>query len=215
MFPAQGFLQPGLQDDGMVMLVITSTQKITFPAGVSRVELWLQGGGASSSNTRGGQNELIMSGNGGACAVSSIAVSPSVEYTVIIGAASSVPDNSVQSYGVAGNDSMFVGAGLPTIIAQGGTPGNSTTQAVALNAQLSIPGEYGMDMVTPGQILHVAGGSVFGGGGRAFGTTVLCPSNAYGSGGHPPSSLIDNTSSALPGNPGRAGVAVIRYKGKV
>lgn len=206
-FPKEGIPHPGLQDDGMVMVIITTSQKFNFPPGVTRAEVRVQGGGASSSGGATGNTSQNYAGNAGALGYSSIPVEPNFDYFAVIGGVSVAPGAASGSSGTAGNDTLFTGPSL-AMLAQGGTVGNSNSQAVATGVQVSVPG--GLSTSLGAQNFLMGGTSAYGGGGRigpAANSAV-----AYGSGAAPPSI---SANSGLAGNNGPAGVIEIRYKGKV
>lgn len=208
MFPKTPFPRPELQDDGMVLLVLTASQKVNFPPGVKRAEIRVQASGASSS---GGQ-AVPFSGNGGACGWSSITIDSSQDYFAIVGAASAAPGAASNSGGNPGNDSLFTGPNL-LMTAKGGTVGTNAvpmTQAIATGCQTSIPGGYALHI--PNLAIDISGCSSYGPGGIVI-FAVYSPSSAFGTGGVPP--VGGNTPNNLAGNPGNPGVIEIRYKGAV
>lgn len=207
-FPKEAIPHPALQDDGVVLVVLTTTQKFNFPPGVTTAEIEVQGGGAASSGGAVANVTAVYSGHAGACGISVITVDPNVDYLAVVGAASIAPGAASASAGTAGNLSSFSGRGIVTITGAGGLDGSTNVQAVATGAQVSIPGGFAIQ-VPPG--FHMGGTSRFGCGGRYGGSAGYAPSASYGSGSAPP---LATANSGLAGNNGQPGVITIRYRGQ-
>jgi hypothetical protein len=120
------------------LIVITSTQTVTLPAWVTKMELTLVNGGD------GGNNGAGTAGNGGAGGVSIVSVTPGTAYTATVGAGGLPPAGS-------GGTSSFAGSGLTTI-----TPANST---------LKVPGGSYTSSGGGGSLMAPTGSTGYGAGG--------------------------------------------------
>lgn len=204
MYPKEGIPHPALQDDGMVQIIVTTTTPVTFPAGVTRAEIMITGGGSSSGVSPALTNPNA--GHAGATGISIIDVDPSVTYSAVIGSGGLTTAGGA----LAGGATSFSGRGITTMIAQGGPAPQteiSTTniaQAIATGCQISIPGGMGFT-VNSGTSLSVGGAAFMGGLSRYNAPT------GYGDGA-PNGGVNSGAVTSLPGMPGRL---IIRYKGKV
>lgn len=113
----------------------TSSTTWTCPAGVTSVdaEVWGAGGGG------GGDGSVNVGGSGGGGGAYSkeinISVTPSSDYTVLIGNGGSAGTNSNQANGGAGGDSYFINTS--TVLAKGGGGGKYyySTPSVGIGGQ--------------------------------------------------------------------------------
>lgn len=194
-----------------VIVVITSSQTFTVPAGVYWIKIKLYGGGGSGAyNTTG-----FSSGAGGEGANSEgiYPVIPGNTYTVVIGIGGVAPTSS-GGPGVAGGDSSFVGSGINIVAGggQGGQAGSGSANAggaggIATGGQINTPGSFGGDGtqtgISPGGPGGCGAGQGAGRGSSGFNTGVSATGTfgASGGGGGPNAT----------GGGGAPGCAIIEY----
>ena len=150
------------------LVVIASTATWTPPAGVTRAEITVQDGGASSGTHT--SNPQI-GGSGGKSSISVIAVDPAVTYTATVGSGGTGAAAATATPSAPGGASSFSGAGIAAISSTSGqinVPGGPPTSP-------SIEGFGGASMLCPatqfGQSATGYGGGGGGAGGAAAGTS--------------------------------------------
>jgi hypothetical protein len=150
------------------MVVITTTQTWTCPAGVTKAEITVVNGGqAGAANTGGVSTEYMASGRGGDAGISVLtSLSPGSNYTVTVGAGT--------TSGVApsmGGASSFAGPGITTL--------------TTANAMIKVPGGKGGPWggdgpgLGGGSMLAPQGSTGYGAGGTGGNTSNI---NSGGSG---------------------------------
>lgn len=168
------------------MVVITSTQSWTPPAGKVKAEITIVNGGASSA-TRTDTN-TVTAGDGGAASISTIAIDPAVTYTATIGAGGAGPAAGTTLPSNAGGASSFAGSGITTL--------TGTSGAVVVPGGKAIPATnathgYGGSSLLAAMAITEAGRGYGGGAGAGF-----SPSGGY---------------NGAAGANGAAGVIIIKY----
>jgi hypothetical protein len=170
--------QPGFSN----LLVITTTQTWTPPAGVTKAEITvIDGGYSGATNNASGTSS---SGRGGDTSVSIRTVNPAVTYTATIGSGGVGPAAGSTASPVAGGASSFSGSGLTTL--------------TTANGDLNIPGGAGAISSTS-NTLGCGGG------------TLYAPLGSANSIGVAPGQGGGGAGAGVAGRNGAAGAIIIRY----
>ena len=126
------------------MVVLTSTQSWTVPAGTTKLDVIVVDGGASGTGTTGITGGMGAGGKGGNGGRSIVAVTPGTACTATIGAGGASSANGTN----AGGTTSFAGSGFTTI-----TSANATLKIPGGNsgffANNTSPGNGGGTMVAP------------------------------------------------------------------
>lgn len=151
------------------MVVLTTTQTWTPPAGKVKAEITIQDAGSSSAVNPGNGS---YGGAGGKASISTIAIDPAVTYTATVGAGGVGPAAGSGAGSVAGGTSSFSGSGISTLTSSSGAivvPGGSTWGSTNNG-----PTVGGGSLLSPAVGFGSAGG--YGAGG--FGTNGSLPGNS-------------------------------------
>lgn len=177
-------------------LVLESSQSWTPPLGVTRIEVEVGGGGASSGRTTGGAQASPGAPAGGT-AIKTLIVNSSTTYTVTVGAGGTAPALG-STNGNNGGTSSFSGPGITTVSATGGNA-STLLGGVGSGGDLNITGSVGVINVS-NQAVGKPGGSSFRSGSAAAGAN----GNRYGGGA---ASSNDGTPALV----GGSGYVIIKY----
>lgn len=166
------------------MVVLTTTQSWTPPAGKVKARVTVVDGGTGSGTAPSGYSAFASAGAGGNASVSIIAVDPAVTYTAAVGAGGASAGANTTSSTAAGGASSFSGSGITTL--------------TSANGSVKVPGGRPLSQAAGGGLTVGSGGS-----------SLFSPVNGYldngiGAGGEGPF-------GGSAGNSGKAGVVIIEY----
>lgn len=164
------------------MVVLTTTQAWTPPAGKVKAEVTVvDGGGSSCTSTTAGVT--TDGGPGGSTSISTIAIDPAVTYTAAIGAGGSGPAAGTTLGSNPGGASSFAGSGISTLTGTSGA------------------------VVVPGGRPTPRNNSDYGRGGASLLAPVAISEAGRGYGG----GAGGGAANGAPGYAGANGVIIIRY----
>lgn len=171
------------------LVILTSTQNWTVPAGVTKAEITVQAAGGSSATSTSVPSN---GGSGGGTAIKVITVIPGTNCLATIGAGGIGPNALTNLSSNSGGSSSFAGSGFTTLSATGG----GTNPGIGTSGDLNISG---------GAPYQSSGGTQAGFGGSSF----LCGINSaaglsYGGG-------AGGVTTNAAGVNGFAGVIIIKY----
>jgi len=189
------------------VVVLTSGTSWTVPAGVSKINATIIGGGGSGGRS-GSSSTLGCGGGGGATGIAFFTVTPGGSISYSIGAGGAAPASGVS--GSAGGNTVFNG-----VTATGGAGGNnsSNTSTSSVSASgtgliASIDGGrgWGAQVTSTSGYVSRGGDSTHGQGGASTGNGAsgLVAPSGYGSGGYAGNSVAVSTG-------GNQGCVIIEY----
>ena len=156
------------------LVVLTTSQTYTIPAGVTKMKIYVIGAGGGPNNTG-----TYAGGGGGGTAIKYLTVTPASTAAVTIGSGGGVT--------TAGGDTTFV-YNATTYTGGGGRGGNTVVSSgIATGGDLNVPGSYGGYLNSAENSGGFGGMSIFPGGGQQGNSSGSQNGFFYGGGGacHP------------------------------